>query len=82
MSSHQLTFGLIQTGALAGLNFGVDSGLWKLMAKNGDKPQKVDDLASTLGVDRVLLGEYFRVHLNYMHVKMHTNHMNDTLCRS
>ncbi|CAI6039083.1 unnamed protein product [Clonostachys chloroleuca] len=54
-----------QTGALAGLNFGVDSGLWKLMAKNGDKPQKVDDLASTLGVDRVLLARLMR-HLGAM----------------
>ncbi|CAH0057914.1 unnamed protein product [Clonostachys solani] len=54
-----------QTGALAGLNFGVDTGLWKLMAKNGDKPQKVDDLASTLGVDRVLLARLMR-HLGAM----------------
>lgn len=27
------------------------------MAENGDKPQKVDDLASKLGVDPVLLGK-------------------------
>lgn len=44
-----------QTGAIAGLNFGVDSGLWISMAKNGDHPQKVDDLATNLGIDNVLL---------------------------
>ncbi|KAK2037189.1 S-adenosyl-L-methionine-dependent methyltransferase [Colletotrichum somersetense] len=49
-----------QTGALAALNFGVDSGLWKLMAKHGDKPQKVGELAADLGVDPVLLGRLMR----------------------
>ena len=36
---------------------GVDAGLWILMAKNGDGPQNVADLADTLGFDSVLLGE-------------------------
>ncbi|GIJ83164.1 hypothetical protein Asppvi_001683 [Aspergillus pseudoviridinutans] len=54
-----------QTGAIAGLNFGVDSGLWILMAQNGDKPQKVDDLAANLGIDNVLLSRLMR-HLSAM----------------
>ncbi|TQN69426.1 O-methyltransferase [Colletotrichum shisoi] len=49
-----------QTGALAGLNFGVDSGLWRLMAKNGDRPQKIGELAESLGVDSVLLSRLMR----------------------
>ncbi|KAH7305868.1 S-adenosyl-L-methionine-dependent methyltransferase [Stachybotrys elegans] len=49
-----------QTGALAGLNFGIETGLWKLMAKNGDKPQRVEDLASKLTVDAVLLARLMR----------------------
>ncbi|KAK2730267.1 sterigmatocystin 8-o-methyltransferase [Colletotrichum kahawae] len=44
-----------QTGSIAGVNFGVDSGLWKLMAKNGDRPQNVTELAEALGVDPALL---------------------------
>lgn len=40
-----------------GLVTGVDAGLWILMAKNGDGPQNVADLADTLGFDPVLLGE-------------------------
>lgn len=40
-----------------GLVTGVDAGLWKLMAQNGDGPQNVADLAETLGFDPVLLGE-------------------------
>ncbi|EPS28674.1 hypothetical protein PDE_03620 [Penicillium oxalicum 114-2] len=48
------------TGAMAGLNFGVDSGLWHLMAQNGDKPQKVGDLAEKLGIDHVLLSRLMR----------------------
>ncbi len=45
-----------QTGAIAGLSFGTETGLWKLMAENGDKPQKVTDLAEKTKVDPVLLG--------------------------
>lgn len=45
-----------QPGADAGLITGVDTGLWTLMSKNGDKPQKVADLAETLGFDHILLG--------------------------
>ncbi|KAF5505543.1 O-methyltransferase [Colletotrichum siamense] len=54
-----------QTGAIAGINFGVDSGLWKLMAKNGDRPQKVTELAEALGVDPALLSRLMR-HLGAM----------------
>lgn len=43
---------------MAGLNFGVDSGLWKLMAQNGDMPQKVDELAEKLAIDHVLLSMF------------------------
>ena len=44
-----------QIGAIAAIAVGVDSGLWVLMARNGDKPQKVTDLAASLGVDPNLL---------------------------
>ncbi|PHH76530.1 hypothetical protein CDD82_3954 [Ophiocordyceps australis] len=54
-----------QTGAIAGLNFGVDSGLWILMSKNGDMSQKVGDLAANLGIDPVLLSRLMR-HLGAM----------------
>lgn len=50
---------------MAGLAFGVDVGLWKLMAANGDGPQKVDKLASDLGVNSQLLGRLMR-HLGAM----------------
>lgn len=43
---------------MAGLNFGVDSGLWEFMAQNGDKPQKVFELAEKLGIDHVLLSMF------------------------
>ncbi|OQE46563.1 hypothetical protein PENCOP_c001G01452 [Penicillium coprophilum] len=49
-----------QIGAIAAIGFGVDSGLWVLMAQNGDKPQKVTDLAVGLGVDTKLLGRVMR----------------------
>ncbi|KAJ5954142.1 hypothetical protein N7501_008421 [Penicillium viridicatum] len=39
-----------QMGAIGAIGFGVDSGLWVLMAQNGDQPQKVTDLAASLGV--------------------------------
>ncbi|KAK7429787.1 hypothetical protein QQZ08_003632 [Neonectria magnoliae] len=45
-------------GLNAALITGVDTGLWKRMVNNGvDKPQKVDDLAASIGVDAVLLGQ-------------------------
>lgn len=43
------------------VGFGVDSGLWVLMAQNGDKPQRVSDLASSLGIEPKLLS---MCHLN------------------
>jgi hypothetical protein len=49
-----------QTGAIAGLSLGVETGLWKLMAKNGDKPQKVVDLAESVKVDPILLGMSYK----------------------
>jgi hypothetical protein len=48
---------IVKTGAIAALSFGVDSGLWTLMAENGDKPQQVVELASSLGIDPALLSE-------------------------
>ncbi|KFH42551.1 Demethylsterigmatocystin 6-O-methyltransferase-like protein [Hapsidospora chrysogenum ATCC 11550] len=54
-----------ETGATGAIAWGVDCGLWKLMARNGDRPQKVADLASELGVDPVLLGRLLR-HLGAM----------------
>ncbi|KAJ5500802.1 O-methyltransferase family 2 [Penicillium expansum] len=48
-----------QVGAIGAIGFGVDSGLWVLMAQNGDGPQKVIDLAMSLGIDpRLLSGLY------------------------
>ncbi|KAJ5184382.1 Winged helix-turn-helix transcription repressor DNA-binding, partial [Penicillium cf. griseofulvum] len=47
-----------QMGAITAIGFGVDSGLWMLMAQNGDKPQKVTDSAVSLGVDPQLLGGF------------------------
>ncbi|KAK8087155.1 O-methyltransferase- family 2 [Apiospora phragmitis] len=57
--------GEYQTGAMAGLTTGVDTGLWALMAKNGDKPQKVSELASSLKMDTLLLSRLMR-HLGAM----------------
>ncbi|KAJ0310946.1 hypothetical protein COL516b_001646 [Colletotrichum fioriniae] len=54
-----------RTGAIAGINFGVDTGLWRLMAKNGDRPQTVKELAEALGVDPALLSRLMR-HLGAM----------------
>ncbi|UPL02377.1 hypothetical protein LCI18_013311 [Fusarium solani-melongenae] len=54
-----------QTGAMAGLSFGVDTGLWKLMASNGDRAQKTSELAEALGVDPFLLARLMR-HLSAM----------------
>ncbi|ROV89736.1 hypothetical protein VPNG_10189 [Cytospora leucostoma] len=54
-----------QTGAMAGINLGIDTGLWKLMAKNGDKPQKVVELSRDLGIDPALLSRLLR-HLSAM----------------
>lgn len=47
----------MKLGVDTGLVTGVDAGLWILMAKNGDGPQNVSDLAEKLGFDPVLLGE-------------------------
>ncbi|KAG0158638.1 O-methyltransferase, family 2 [Penicillium digitatum] len=49
-----------QMGTIAAIGFGVDAGLWILMAQNGDKPQKVTDLAMSLGVDPKLLSRLMR----------------------
>ncbi|SPJ88008.1 related to O-methyltransferase [Fusarium torulosum] len=54
-----------QTGAMSGLIFGVDTGLWKLMVENGEKPQKVSNLATSLGVEPLLLRRIMR-HLGAM----------------
>ncbi|OIW28763.1 S-adenosyl-L-methionine-dependent methyltransferase [Coniochaeta ligniaria NRRL 30616] len=48
-------------GLDAAIITGVDVGLWKLMVKNGvDTPQKVEDLAKSVGMDPVLLGRLLR----------------------
>lgn len=47
----------MKLGVDTGLVTGVDAGLWILMAKNGDGPQNVSDLADKLDFDPVLLGE-------------------------
>ncbi|KAJ5782046.1 O-methyltransferase family 2 [Penicillium paradoxum] len=49
-----------QIGAISAIGFGVDVGLWVLMAQNGEKPQKVTDLAVSLGVDSQLLRRLMR----------------------
>ncbi|KAI6282399.1 hypothetical protein MCOR27_003799 [Pyricularia oryzae] len=49
-----------QTSATGALTFGVDAGLWELMARNGDGPQAVADLAAVLGVDPPLLARVMR----------------------
>lgn len=49
-----------QTSATGALTFGVDAGLWELMARNGDAPQAVADLAAVLGVDPPLLARVMR----------------------
>ncbi|GLA63114.1 hypothetical protein AtubIFM54640_004252 [Aspergillus tubingensis] len=54
-----------QIGAMMAVGFGVDSGLWVLMAQNGDKPQRVPDLASSLGIEPKLLSRLMR-HLSAM----------------
>ncbi|PYH68482.1 O-methyltransferase [Aspergillus vadensis CBS 113365] len=52
-------------GAMMAVGFGVDSGLWILMAQNGDKPQRVADLASRLQIEPNLLSRLMR-HLSAM----------------
>ena len=37
---------------------GVDTGLWELMAQNGDRPQKVGELAGSLDIDPALLSRF------------------------
>ncbi|KAH8892452.1 S-adenosyl-L-methionine-dependent methyltransferase [Thozetella sp. PMI_491] len=49
-----------QTGVAAAISLGVDTGLWSLMAKEGDKPQKTADLASSLKIDPVLLARLLK----------------------
>ncbi|KAI1840457.1 hypothetical protein JX266_013341 [Neoarthrinium moseri] len=44
-----------QPGVAAGLITGVDTGLWTLMAKHVDEPQKVNDLADSLDMEPLLL---------------------------
>ncbi|KAI1842758.1 hypothetical protein JX266_011079 [Neoarthrinium moseri] len=49
-----------QSGTIAALNTGTVSGLWTTMAKNGDRPQKIDELAAATRVDEVLLSRLMR----------------------
>ncbi|RGP63500.1 sterigmatocystin 8-o-methyltransferase [Fusarium sporotrichioides] len=48
------------TSSIGALAFGVDTGLWSAMTKNGNLPQRVDELATQIGVDAVLLGRMMR----------------------
>ena len=49
----------MKPGFSAAVITGCDTGLWKLMVKNGaEKPQKVAELAEAVNVDPVLLGQY------------------------
>ncbi|KAF6806657.1 sterigmatocystin 8-o-methyltransferase [Colletotrichum musicola] len=54
-----------QTGVLAAICFGVETGLWKQMARNGDKAQQVEALAGELDIDPKLLSRLMR-HLGSM----------------
>ncbi|KAK7973168.1 Winged helix-turn-helix transcription repressor DNA-binding [Apiospora saccharicola] len=54
-----------QPAVFSAILCGNECGLWKLMAKNGDRPQRVKDLAGSLGVDPVLLSRLLR-HLGAM----------------
>jgi hypothetical protein len=49
---------LPQTGATGAISWGVECKLWKIMAKNGDRPQKVSELAEQADVDPLMLGEW------------------------
>ncbi|KAK8024422.1 O-methyltransferase- family 2 [Apiospora rasikravindrae] len=49
-----------QPAVFAAILCGNECGLWKLMAKNGDRPQRVKELAATLDVDPVLLRRLLR----------------------
>ncbi|KAF5227963.1 hypothetical protein FANTH_14628 [Fusarium anthophilum] len=53
------------TSSIGSLAFGVDSGLWKAMVKNGDRPQTVQKLATEIGADPALLARLLR-HLGAM----------------
>ncbi|KAK8037279.1 Winged helix-turn-helix transcription repressor DNA-binding [Apiospora marii] len=54
-----------QPAVFSAILCGNECGLWKLMAKNGDRPQRVKELAGALGVDSVLLSRLLR-HLGAM----------------
>ncbi|CAG9949240.1 unnamed protein product [Clonostachys rosea f. rosea IK726] len=49
-----------ETGATGAISWGVDCGLWKQIARNGDRPQSVQELASQVGVDSLLLARLLR----------------------
>lgn len=42
------------------VQFGVQSGLWNAMSRNGDGPQRVADLATQIGVQEELLTRMMR----------------------
>ncbi|KAI8632195.1 S-adenosyl-L-methionine-dependent methyltransferase [Xylariaceae sp. FL1651] len=49
-----------QPGNVMAISFGVQSGLWTTMTKNGDGPQKAVDLAKQLGMEEELLRRMMR----------------------
>lgn len=44
-----------QPSTVMAISFGIKTGLWSAMARNGDKPQKVAHLAEQLGMQEELL---------------------------
>lgn len=56
-SASRLMIVITKGGALAAFNYGVDSHLWKLMAKNGDEEQKVSELAKELKLNENVLSK-------------------------
>lgn len=49
-----------QPSNVMAIRFGVQTNLWSTMAKNGDGPQKVVDLAKQLGLEEELLQRMMR----------------------
>ncbi|OBT65222.1 hypothetical protein VE03_04786 [Pseudogymnoascus sp. 23342-1-I1] len=60
-----------QTSSLAAINYGIATGLWTLMAKNGAQDQRATNLARSLNVDEILLQRIMR-HLGAMGLVIET----------
>jgi Mn-dependent DtxR family transcriptional regulator len=55
-----LTCRFLKPTRIMAIAFGTEAGLWTAMARNGDVPQKVSDLAEQLGVEEELLHRMMR----------------------